>query len=221
MLAPVHRLKKSEINWLAKHTCKKHRHAYLNHYECFLAEGRGQERVGFFDIETTNLNAAFGIMLCYCIKDAATGEVLGKCIDRKQLETVRDREIVKACVADLQKFDRVVTQYGERFDLPFIRTRAVALSLPFPEFGELFQTDVWKILRKKFRLHSNRLEAACKVLLGRTEKTHLEPDYWIGALMGDKKALAYIYDHCEKDVSDLEKLYNKVCNYAQKRDESI
>ena len=59
MIAPVHRLKKIEIVWLAKHKCK-HGHTYLEHYNCYLKEmpdGRIQEKVGFLDIETTGLDA--------------------------------------------------------------------------------------------------------------------------------------------------------------------
>jgi hypothetical protein len=36
--------------------------------------------------------------------------------------------------------------------------------------------------------------------LGKTEKTPIESNYWIGALMGQKKALDYILDHCMRDV---------------------
>ena len=121
--APVGKLKKKEIVWLGNHKCK-HGHTYLEHYSCFTSEIASKHewepgsnipiphRIGYFDIESTGFQADFSIMLCYCIKDSMSDKIYGRCINRKEMQKDLDYNIVKSCIEDLKKFDRVVTYYG-------------------------------------------------------------------------------------------------------------
>lgn len=221
MKAPVWRLKKSEIIWLGTHYCK-HRHTYLAHYNCYLTEHPNEgEQIGFFDIETSNLDANYGIMFSYCIKPAGKREITGRLITSKELKKDLDKEVCKQLLIDISKFDKLVGYYSTKFDIPFIRTRCIRHGLEFPEYGQLFHKDVYYIIRNKFKLHRNRQEIACRFLLGKTEKTHLLPETWMRAMQGDKKSLQYIYDHNKRDVRDLERLYNKVINFHLPSNKSI
>ena len=219
-LAPVTRLKKKEINWLSTHKCK-HSHSYLEHYNCYIQENPLQQKVGFFDIETSNLKANYGICFCYCIKTQNKDEIKHRTITRDELLKDLDRGVIAQCIKDLSEYDRIITFYGKRFDYPFVRTRALAHNLDFPIYGQQFHDDVYFIIKHKFCLNSNRMEVACRTLLGETEKNHVDANYWIRALQGDKKSLSYILDHCKRDVRDLEKLYNKVINFSRGQDASI
>lgn len=60
-----------------------------------------------------------------------------------------------------------------------------------------------------------------RALTGSTEKTHIDYRYWIGGVRGDKKSLAYILDHNEKDVIELEKIWLKLRDYVRKNNSSI
>lgn len=113
MTAPVHRLKKTEIIWLAKHKCK-HRHPYLNHYSCYLEEHPNTTRRGFFDIETTHLKGNFGMILTYCILDDASGRIDGRTITRREIldSKTRDKKVVGQLIKDLGNYDEIVTFYG-------------------------------------------------------------------------------------------------------------
>lgn len=215
MPAPVHRLKKTEIVWLAQHQCR-HGHRYLDHYACYLDEQPDTERIGFFDIETTHLKGNFGLMLAYCIMDDKTEEIHSALITKADIlnPKVRDKRVVEKLIKDLEKFDQVVTFYGTKFDIPFSRTRAMIHGLEFPSYGTLKHKDVYYVVRHKFSLHSNRLENACRTLVGSTGKTSLQPALWQAAAYGDRKALVYILDHCKEDVRDLRRLYWKVLEYA-------
>lgn len=219
-LAPVSRLSKKEIVWLSTHRCR-HRHTYLEHYPCYLKENPLKEQIGFFDIESSNLSADFGIMFCYCIKWGNKNKILHRSITKEELATCLDKKVVQQCVKDLSKFDRIVTYYGSKFDFPFVRTRAVALDVPFFNYGELIHTDLYYNVKFKFKLSSSRLENACRILLGHTDKTRINSRVWIQSLQGDPKSLDYILDHCKKDVKDLEKLYWKLESYKPKRNTSI
>lgn len=219
-LAPVGRLKKSEINWLAKHKCV-HSHSYLEHYSCYIKSNPLQQRIGFVDIETSNLSADYGIMFCYCILDDKTNKILHRIVTKKELEKNLDREVVKQCIKDLSTFDRVVTYYGSKFDLPFIRSRALYWGLDFPGFGQINHDDIYYTVKHKFRLSRSRMENACRTLLGSTEKNHINANYWIRALQGDKQSLDYILDHCRRDVRDLKRLHDKIIGFSRRKDSSI
>jgi len=202
---------------MANHRCP-HRHTYIEHQDCY--EGIPQ-RIGFFDIETTAFDAGFGILLSYAIKGGGKDKIFSDAITlddiRKSKAGDEDLRLVKNCVRDLSQFDRIVTHYGNdyRFDVPFIRTRAVALGVPFPAYGTIKQEDTYTILKSKFKVGRNRLETACRVLLGETEKNHVDPKVWRAAGRGDAKALRYVLDHNKRDVRDLERLYEKIVPFTK------
>ena len=216
----IGRMKKDEIVWMASHHCK-HRHTYLAHQECYLKEHPDQERVGYFDIETSHLKADFGLMLCYSIKVAGKDEILSRSVTNREIRTCMDEKVVRKCVEDLSQFDRIVTYYGKGFDVKFVRTRAVSLGIEFPTFGSMIHDDVYFMIRNRFLLSRNRMENACRNLVGATEKTHMDPRRWIQALQGDAKAIAWIQDHCNRDVRDLERLHKKVVGFSRRQDCSL
>ncbi|MCK4258048.1 MAG: hypothetical protein KAX49_03670 [Halanaerobiales bacterium] len=112
MIAPVSRLTKKEITWLANHRCK-HGHTYLEHYNCYLEENPKGFKMGFFDIETSGLKADFGLMYCYCIKEHGKKEIIGRTITQEELRSDElDKGVVENCIKDMSKFDVLVTHYG-------------------------------------------------------------------------------------------------------------
>jgi len=222
MIAPVHRLKKQEIVWLQTHKCK-HSHTYLEHYACYLSEHPERQRVGYFDIESTNLDADFGTCLCYCIKEKGSDKIYGRTITKEEVTKERDPDkyVISECIEDLLKFDLIYGYYSTKFDFPFIRTRAVSMNLDFPYFGAIQHKDVYYIIKNKFKLHRSRLEVACNELLGKSLKTHFDGNVWRRAGQGNPEALKYIFEHCKGDVIDLERLTDKVLDYAYPVTKSI
>lgn len=211
----IFQLKKNELVWLATHRCK-HRHSYLEHFRCYEEEHpHTEERIGFLDIETSNLSSDFGIVLSYCIKERG-GKIYGKAINPSDLRSRwHDKRLVQACVADMARFDRIATFYGCRFDIPFLRSRALHHNIGFPEWGTLKHTDVYGWVKYKLRLHSNRLQFACD-FFGIPAKDHkLHGGMWTKALTGDKPSIDYIFVHNKEDVVSLELLYEKLLPYVQ------
>jgi uncharacterized protein YprB with RNaseH-like and TPR domain len=222
LIAPVHRLKKDQILSLARWRCE-HGHTGLEHYQCYLKQCPKQEVIGFLDCETNNLDSDFGILLSYAIKEFESDTIYKGVLEKSdtQSSAEEDKRLVGRCVKDLLKFDRVITWYGKKFDLPFIRTRALICGVDFPFYGGIKHNDIYYIAKYRLKLHSNRLENVCRVLFGETQKTHIDARYWRGALRGDKTALAYILDHNIRDVMDLERVYLKLRDYAKPTDTSI
>lgn len=225
MHTPIQRLKKDEILRLAKSRCK-HGHSLLEHRQCDL--GAPHERIGFLDIEAAGggFNAEFGIVLSWCIKDGDSDTIYEDALrpkDLKRRDGKEDKRIVQSCVDCMRKFDRIVTYYGSdfQFDGPFLRTRALMTGVDYPTYGELKWTDCYPIVKKKLKLVRNRMENACRAVVGTTDKTHIKPDVWRLAARCDKEALGYVLDHNRKDVLDLEKLYKRLINFVKRSDTSV
>lgn len=220
MIAPVRQLRKMDLEWLGTHRCKAHGHTYLAHYECYVKEAPDEspfkEKVGYFDIEATNLSATFGYMFAYCIV-GSDDSVCGRVLRPNEIKKgVFDAKLLEEMVADLRKFHRIVVYYGgdHRFDLPFVRTRAIKHGVDFPLYKEIYCTDLYPIVRDKLKLHSNRLEVVCK-FFGIPAKTHpMDPEGWCFAQTGDKDWLQYIWDHNVEDSWALRKAYELIIPYA-------
>lgn len=222
---------KQEILDRAKYRCV-HRHNGISHTKCFdNKNGKVEERIAFLDIETENLNADWGIMFCWVIKDSKTGKILFDTLQKRDLSTLKpsnihdqpkdDKRLVAGLIDALRGFDRVVAHFGVGFDFPFMRTRAVICGLEFPSYGELFQSDTWVYLKKKFKLSRNSLENGCRALCGETHKDRLSLSARHGCLRGEKWAMDYTLKHCIQDVEDLFALYNKTNRFSRKTKSSI
>jgi len=207
-------MNKSELMNLFKGRCK-HGHLYAEHPSCYVEEKQKKVKIGYFDIETSNLKANFGIVLSYAIKERGKDKILSSTITKSELvDGTLDKRLVKDCISDMRTFDILMGYYSTKFDIPFIRSRALYWNLDFPKYGELQHKDIWYMVRHKMSLHSNRLEAACNHL-GIKGKTHLDGTHWVMALTGNEKALSYILDHNKYDVIILEKLHNRIKDYAR------
>lgn|GEM_PF-1701462 len=228
-LGSLYRLSKKDIIYLSTHYCSKVQYSrplYISNYKQFAKEHPEMiERIGFLDIEASNFDANFGIMLTYCIKDSQTGKILWGMIKKKDISKYppdkTDTRVVKKIVRDIKKFDRIVTHYGRRFDIPFIRTRALYDGIKFPDFGLISNDDTWLIARRKLKLNSNRQDTINLTLFGDTHKTHIEFQYWIAGTRGDKESLDHILDHNKRDVIDLERAWKKLYPFVGRYNTSI
>lgn len=192
-----------------------HHHDGFSHHLCYDREKGREERLGHLDIEASNLNANFGIVLSYCIKEDG-GRIIKRLIEPKHMKSGEfDKYLMIQLCKDIRKFDRLTTWYGDRFDIPYLRTRCLYHNLDFPLYGEVAHTDAWMIARKKLRLHSNRMEVVAK-FFGIAAKNHpLIPEIWLRCLSGNRKALNFVLTHNIEDVETLEKVYNKIKDYKR------
>lgn len=213
----LRQLTKAELVNLASRRCR-HGHTLLEHPQCW--EGRN-EKIAFVDIETSNLHADFGIILSYAIKELG-GKAWGRVITPSELASKKqDKRIVKECIKDIKKFDKIVTYYGTNFDVPYIRTRAMLWGLDFPLYKEVKHTDVFYWAKSKLCLHRKRLQTVCD-FLGIPAKTHpMEPNMWTAALTGNRKSLKYIFVHNIEDVISLEEVYKRLIDYTANRANTV
>lgn len=203
-LTNIKRASARQYDWLHSHRCS-HRHKYTVHFSCFLKDYDVKERLGFLDIETSNLKADFGIVLCWCILDDQN-KMFDDSLSKKDIiADHEDKRVVQSCIEMMLTFDRIITHYGTYFDIPFLRTRSLIHGIKFPEYGQLWHSDVWKLARRSLCIHSNRQDCVAEALQGKTIKTRIEHPAWRKAAYGDAEAIAEVLDHCRHDVPDLKK----------------
>ena len=211
----IHKMRKSDIEWLATHTCKAHQVSYLSHPNCYYNEKPDDspidEVVGFLDIESSHLKASFGYVFSYAIKTRGEDEILGRILTKKEiLSGDFDKHLLKEFNKDVKKYSRLVVYWGKdrRHDLPFLRTRALKHRLDFPLYKDIYVTDAYDMAKSKMSLHSYRLQTVCG-FLGIPSKSHpLDGDTWLNAGIGNKDALDYMWEHNKEDVICLEPAYD-------------
>jgi len=219
---PFH-LKKQELLIYTTGRCK-HRIPYQQHPNCFRTEvmhdGKSP-KIGFLDLEFMNFKANYGVLLTYAIKEYHKKEILNSKITTDEIRSKNiDKELTKRLIKDFSKFDVVVTYYGSKCDLPYMRTRSLKWNLKFPSYGYIKHIDMYYIVKNKLSLNRNSLANAC-ALLGIKGKNHVFGDIWIRAVTGDQKSIDYILKHNLLDVIILEKLYDRMITFSAKTNRSI
>jgi DNA polymerase elongation subunit (family B) len=109
----------------------------------------------------------------------------------------------------MHEADAVITYNGDRFDLPWFNTlwieSGVAADRGFP--AEPATIDLYKTVRSKLRLHSNKLEHVTK-WLGVKQKIQTGGfDLWTGCMNADPRAQAKMERYNRNDVTIMRKVY--------------
>lgn len=166
-------------------------------------------RIGYFDIETDNLQADFGTMLSWSIKEKG-GDIISSSVTKDELfDGVFDKRLVKDLIDAIREFRIIIGYNSDVFDIPFVRAKALHYDLDFPEYGDLFTWDLYYTVKSKLRLSRKSLANVCDYL-NIPGKTPIDKDVWRRAKYGDPKALKEVLDHNFGDVIILEKLHNKL-----------
>jgi uncharacterized protein YprB with RNaseH-like and TPR domain len=181
------------------------------------------EKVGYFDIETTGLNANWDYIISYALK--IDDKTYGRSLTKEEVldYNVLDRKLIQEFNEVIKGLDRLVVYWGKdrRHDVPFIRTRALRWGIDFPLYKDILVTDCYDIVKGKLRLHRNRLENVCD-FLGIPSKEHrLDAAIWQKAKLGDKRSLKYIWDHNREDVVSLKGVYERVKDFSANTKTSI
>jgi uncharacterized protein YprB with RNaseH-like and TPR domain len=209
-----------------------HRHSIEEHPSCFamnkvvrkpvLAKAKSvvpwwkeaDIKIGYLDIETSNLEADWGVMLSWAIKER-NGKTASDFITKDELFSgADDKRIVTSILEEMRKYDILVTYYGTGFDLPYIRSRALLYKLNPPTYGENYHFDLYYTVRSKLRLKSNSLFSVCN-FFNIKGKGKVDGKLWSKARYGNYEALQEVLKHNIEDVIALEKVH-KIMERFQK-----
>lgn len=108
----------------------------------------------------------------------------------------------------LSEADAICHYNGDRFDLPVINREFLLYSMPPPDTYK--SIDLLKIIKRRFRFVSNKLDHVVQELgLGKKAK-HEGHELWLKCMAGDKAAWKRMETYNKMDVVLLEKLYNRI-----------
>ena len=167
-------------------------------------------KVCVLDIETSSLKSDFGIVICAVMHTLGTDEKYKVCtIDLSNKDLLsEEKALLETLNSELEQYDGVVTYFGSRFDIPFIRTRSLYHGLkPLSKKKSL---DLYFTVKRVTNPSSRRLERINDILRisepdASPDKTRLGMSEWNGVVFNrDSKMLDYIIEHCIADVKILE-----------------
>lgn len=122
-----------------------------------------------------------------------------------------DKKLLKEFIEVANKADEIVFHNGDKFDMPWIRARAIFHGLdPMPQYRTI---DTLKWARNKFLFNSNKLDYIAKYL-GLGGKIKTEFGLWKKIVLDkDIKAMNQMCVYCAKDVELLQEVWQKMEYY--------
>jgi len=146
------------------------------------------------------------------IMSCAIKELGNKHITYLENRTEDDYEITKSIVDWLHKADYVIAHNGKRFDIPFIRARAVVHNIPPPSPHK--DIDTLQIAKKVFRFTRNTLANLCEELQVNNQKLKHSnfpgAKLWVECMKGNDKAWKEMKEYNIMDIVSLEEVYLKL-----------
>lgn len=175
-----------------------------------------RSNVLIFDIETSNLDANRGYVMC----------ATAKWLNEKHIYTWNlhdtegfgetpesfhnDKPIVDELGDMLESAQVVVAYYGgyKKFDVPYVNTRRMGHQLP--PLRRLNVVDPYMAAKSQLKLARTNMDSVATLLGLDVQKYHLPWADWWHAQFGDRKAMKKLLEYCENDVLVLEGIYKKM-----------
>jgi hypothetical protein len=119
-----------------------------------------------------------------------------------------DRTMLEAFLRVANEADELAAHWGDRFDMPWFRTRCLFHNLqPLPNYKTI-DTCAWASRLCLF--NSNKLDYIAK-FLGIGHKIDTDHSLWMKVVLNnDRAALAYMMRYCAQDVRLLEKVWGRL-----------
>ena len=183
-----------------------------------------QGKILIYDIETSynigkfwragyNLNINPGdiiherAIICISYKWLGEEQVYNLTWDKNQC----DKFLLEQFIPILDEADMIVAHNGDRYDLKFIKTRALKHNLKM--LINYKQFDTLKVAKAKFMFNSNKLDYISK-FLGAEGKISTEMKLWDDIILRKcPKALIQMLNYCDEDVRQLEVVYNALVSW--------
>lgn len=119
-----------------------------------------------------------------------------------------DKEMLARFIPIANRADEIVAHNGDRFDIPWIKTRAIFHSLPPLPNWKTVDTLQW--CKRRLLFNSNRLDYIGKYL-GVGGKIKTKFNLWRDVLLNKSKpALKSMTEYCRRDVELLERVWERI-----------
>jgi DNA polymerase III alpha subunit (gram-positive type) len=146
-------------------------------------------------------------IICGCYKWLGEDTVYAVKVTKGELKQGNDKRVVQKLCDAVRKADAIVAHNGDKFDLKWLKGRALKHGLEPLKYTRTI--DTLKVARKHFKLMSNRLDYLGQFLLGEG-KMHTSAGLWMKVLHGDMESLQEMVEYNKIDVVVLEKVYLKL-----------
>ena len=175
----------------------------------------------YFDIETSpNIglfwSAGYKQKIDYSniIKERAIICICYKWEDEKQVHSLSwdknqsDKKLLQEFIKVANEADELVGHNGDKFDLPWVRTRCLYHRVDlFPRYTTI---DTLKLSRRQFRFNSNRLDYIAS-FLGIGKKIKTDFNLWKDIVLNKcEKSMAKMIEYCKQDVKLLEQVHKEL-----------
>jgi hypothetical protein len=125
-----------------------------------------------------------------------------------------DKALLKKFIKELDKADEIIAHNGDRFDIKWIRTRALFHGLEMKHSYNSIDTLKWT--KKYLNLPSNKLAEICKYynLVNKLDAGGMST--WTDIVFHkSQEALDRMVHYCDGDIHSLEAVFNKLLPYTK------
>ncbi len=165
--------------------------------------------LAFYDIETTDLGAFMGTMLCASVGDSWGNVVTRRYNDFTQKHRLDDSGLAEWLRDTIEAHDMSLGWNSFQFDQSFLNARLLKAGKRV--LADRMAIDVmWKASYGRYgaRIGSRKLDSVAKFFHLEQQKTPLDWETWQLAQAGDQDALEQVVVHCEADVLVLRSAFN-------------
>ena len=150
-------------------------------------------------------------ILTYAAKWLGADLVSSGSLTKEEVLKENDKRLVLELKELLNNADYVIAHNGDKFDIPFIKTRMIfhdiKPSSPFKQY------DTLRVARRVFKFSSNKLNDLCLYLGLEGKSDNGGFLTWKGFLEGDQEKIDLMISYNIDDVHALERLYLKLRPY--------
>lgn len=123
-----------------------------------------------------------------------------------------DKKMLESFIEVLNKADEIVAHNGDRFDIKWIRTRALFHKIPMK--AKYRSLDTLKKAKSNFNFPNNRLDTIAQFLGVGAKVEHDGMKMWDAVQDGDKDYLNEMVKYCDGDIVVLEDVYFEMQPYV-------
>jgi uncharacterized protein YprB with RNaseH-like and TPR domain len=125
-----------------------------------------------------------------------------------------DKKLLQEFSGIIREASEVIGHNGDRFDIPWIRTRCLIHRIPFPTYVK--SLDTLLKARSQFNFQSNKLDYLAKVLKVGAKVETGGMELWDKIILQkDQDALDKMVYYCNNDVIILEEVFNVIQSYIK------
>lgn len=144
-----------------------------------------------------------GYTLCFSARWDDSGPVMFE-----SMQAHKPEKMIRRAWSLLDEADVVINYNGTKFDIPVLNQEFALLGMAPP--SPFKEVDLYKVVKKRFRFHSNKLDYVCQQLGLGAKVQHKGLDLWKGCMSGDEKSWRTMRRYNMQDVVLLQKLYHRL-----------